>query len=166
MTLPHHILLFSSFEMITFNAAIAIKKMNQVVAELANQGDAAEPSASEFVPVFNDMSTADTIIKLKPSNQLLYAHSTILSKSPFFEACKNFKESNGYIEITPPCISTAAECIEFLYLDSLEGNTSDLSDLIVLHIRSKFFADVFRNAVYLQIDGIIKICYEKHPLLT
>ena len=101
------------------DAVKTIKKINQAVAEFSNQEDVSE-SQNEILPLFNDYSTADTIIKLKPSNQLIFSHSTILSKSPFFEACKNFKESNGYLEITPQCPFTAAECIEFLYQESTD----------------------------------------------
>ena len=167
---PHHsfaLLLFSN----DYFQRCAIKRINQAVSELALQGDVPAStleSLSERPQLFNDYSTADMIIKLKPSNQLIYAHSSILSKSPFFEACKNFKESNGngYIEITPPCVSTAAECIEFLYFESSDATAAPLVKLKSI-IRSQNFSNVYRNAVFLQIDGIVKVCEEMYlyPLI-
>ena len=147
-------------------AEIVIKEIRKSMEKVSN----VELVDKEARPLlFNDYSTADTIIKLKPSNQLIFAHSSIISKSPFFEACKNFKESNGYIEITPPSESTTSTllCIEFLYsYDSdLVNATSDIDHHVKSIIQSKFFADVFITAMYLQIDHLLKLCYERYFLV-
>ena len=140
----------------------AIKKIKETMQEQVNES--VTHSNSETLN-FNDYSTADTIIKLKPSNQLIFAHYSIISKSPLFEACKNFKDSNGYIEITPPSESTTSTllCIEFLYsYDSDLVNATSGIDHVKSIIQSKFFADIFITAMYLQIDHLLKLCYERY----
>ena len=115
-----------------------------------------ESTEKDFL--FNDFSTADTIIKLKPSNQLIFAHSSILSKSPFFDACKNFKESNGYIEITTPSGTTASfsSCIEYLYFCDSESTPE--KSIFMKFVKSIFFADIYIDAMFLQLDNLMKLC--------
>jgi hypothetical protein len=112
---------------------------------------------------YNDLSTADLIVRLMPDGPILSLNKSIVQENPFFAAFRNFAEANGYAEITAPDPETCAFVIETLYFYStnqLVFKTDKVIfqqcvDLVVKHK----FVGVLRNASFFMMDALLSRCY-------
>jgi len=108
----------------------------------------------------NDVATADLILRVVPTNEILFCHKAVLQKNPYFASFEKFAEANGYAEIDPPDSETFAFCIEFLY--RAEDTHELYQEIVSSHLRLKF-GSIMQNAAYFMMQELLDKCYLVFP---
>jgi hypothetical protein len=112
---------------------------------------------------FNDVSTADLVVKVMPEGPILFLNKSVVQSNPFFAAFSNFVESNGYAEITAPDPATCSFVIECLYHLSpdervVKYDSTMFQESVRWFVKRKFLGTL-RNANYFMMDDLLSRCY-------
>jgi hypothetical protein len=112
---------------------------------------------------FNDLSTADLIVRVMPDGPILCLNKSIVEANLLFASFRNFAEANGYAEITAPDPETCAFVIEFLYHFSTDEPFKFEEEMFggccFEWVVKRKFIGVLRNASFFMMDHLLFHCY-------
>jgi len=118
---------------------------------------------------FNDIQTGDVIIKVLSINRIFVAHFSILCQYPYFlekimSTQTHVVDKFIIIDVYPPIPSIFAFCMELLYyndFDDLRVTTSAKFNESMDDIIKQNFTEIFLNATYLRIMGLVSLCQNR-----